>query len=396
MDFDYGTENVQELQSNIKYWPKEGERLALIDADSIAYIVGYTSELIDYLTAKNSPEGVLGSKIFADKCDYANFILNKWVTDAGCDSAWLYLTDSASNFRFNIAKTKPYKGNRIEEKPPFFQEVRQWLVEFHGARFSKGCEADDEISIEAWKRHEQIKRQGVVLWSEEHKKLANFVVVSGDKDLGIIPGWRCPPDGPLEWVEPIGSLEPVWREKEVVAYEYWPVFKGEPVDTSLCFVPMMYQGKMQAMKKETLTCLKDKWEMDHVWHFNECKQDIVTRGADKGKGKFKRVKAGTAIVEYIHKLKGTGLKFFYAQTIMGDTVDNYPGIEGKGSTRAYELLDSAASEQELVSRVRQEYKEAYGKEADSRFLEMGRLAWMQTSRGEMWQPPHSEGYSFPL
>lgn len=391
--FDYGCDekDITGAVSNIKVWPTEGRRTALVDADSIAYIIGYTSDLQEYLRVKRS-KNMQDTDIWMSKINHANFILNGWVNAAGCDSAKLYLTDGANNFRIAIAKTKPYKGQRAEEKPPFFHEIREWLLTFHSAIMSDHCEADDEISIEAWKRHLGFDGK---LWTREHKKFSDFVIVSGDKDLGIIPGWRCPPKGKLEWVEPLGSLLPIWKEKEVMAYEYWPLFKGKVKDLNHCSTLIKYKGKLQVRDKNQLECPKDKWEMDYLWYSQNKQQDIFTRGNKKGLGKFKRAMVGKKKTEYLYKLKGTGLKFFYSQLLTGDPVDNFPGLPGIGYTKAFEVLYGAESEQDLVSRVRQLYFHHYGEGWEVHLNEMGALAWMQCKKGEIWTVPNSKSQSFP-
>ena len=393
MSFDYGCkeEDISRPVSNLKVWPTDGMRTALVDADAIPYIIGYTSNIQQYLSAKRA-KVMQDTEVWADKIDHANWILNKWVTDAGCDSAKLYLTDGANNFRIKIAVTTPYKGQRIEDKPPFFYEIRDWLMAEHGGIMSDCCEADDEISIEAWRRHLLFDSE---LWTSWHRKFSDFVIVSGDKDLGIIPGWHCPPGKKKKWHEPLGSLDPEWREKEVVAYQYWPLFKGVPKDLSLCYSAHKYQGKMVIRDASFLETPRAKWELDHVWYFKGKTQDTYVRGANKGKGKFKRIKVGTKPTEYLHKLRGTGLKFFYSQLLTGDTVDNYKGLPGVGEVKAYEILDDAGSEQELVSRVRQLYFNQYGEAGDKMLLEQGQLAWMQTKKGELWILPSSNSQSFP-
>ena len=70
------------------------------------------------------------------------------------------------------------------------------------------------------------------------------------------------------------------------------------------------------------------------------------------------------------KVKGDGLKFFYAQLIMGDKTDNIQGIEGKGDVFAYSLLEDCTDEQEMSMLVRKAYDD------DVLVLEMGRLLWM--------------------
>ena len=159
---------------------------------------------------------------------------------------------------------------------------------------------------------------------------------------------------------------------------------------------------MVVKKREELVCPKEKWEMDYVWWteapFSK-QQDTYSRGSNKGKGKFKRVQVGKKPSEYIHKLKGGGLKFFYSQMLTGDSVDNYPGLPGVGFSTAYDLLHDAKSEQELVSRVRQLYISEHNGDIQAALvslLEQGRLAWLQTYRDELWEIPTSKGGSFPL
>ena len=47
------------------------------------------------------------------------------------------------------------------------------------------------------------------------------------------------------------------------------------------------------------------------------------------------------------KLYGTGLAFFYAQVLMGDTVDNIPGCKNIGPVAAYNMLDGLVPEDQL-------------------------------------------------
>lgn len=51
------------------------------------------------------------------------------------------------------------------------------------------------------------------------------------------------------------------------------------------------------------------------------------------------------------KVSGGGLKFFYAQLIMGDPTDNIPGIPGRGEVFAYNLLSECTTEEELFEKV---------------------------------------------
>jgi hypothetical protein len=55
------------------------------------------------------------------------------------------------------------------------------------------------------------------------------------------------------------------------------------------------------------------------------------------------------------KLIGGGLKFFYAQVLMGDSTDNIPGLAGYGPVAAYNLLKDCVTEEEMYHTVRNTY-----------------------------------------
>ena len=76
-------------------------------------------------------------------------------------------------------------------------------------------------------------------------------------------------------------------------------------------------------------------------------------------------------------IKGTGLPFFYAQVLWGDSADNIPGLPGCGAVRAYDLLsDCMYFGATMLDVVTHEYTEHYGSEWEERLLEQGRLCWM--------------------
>ena len=80
-----------------------------------------------------------------------------------------YLTGKG-NFREKIATIQPYKGNRSEgSKPPFYSEIRKYLVDTYAADVVEGMEADDRISIEFC------------------KDVGNTVIAAVDKDYLQIP-----------------------------------------------------------------------------------------------------------------------------------------------------------------------------------------------------------------
>lgn len=125
---------------------------ALIDADILVYRIGYMSEDDDENLALWSLDEYIRENI-----------TNKIKAD------YLYFLTGIGNFRFDVAKSHPYKGNRKQAKPKHYGALRQHLIEKYNAEVVHGEEADDKIGI---------------LQNE------NTVIVSIDKDLNNIPGWH--------------------------------------------------------------------------------------------------------------------------------------------------------------------------------------------------------------
>lgn len=377
--FDFG-EDIYEKPPSYFLWPTDGDFTALVDADLLPYFVGFTVEDYKYAKAvRRLEDGTASCLNDTPECDdakdHVDWLINSWVKKAGADSAILYVTDSASNFRLDVAFTAPYKGQRPEEKPPFFAELKQHLIDMHNAIVAVGCEADDLIVTESSERNRAFESEsGFGIGSPEHRKFADCIVVSRDKDLLMCPGWNIDPTTQeRRWVDVLGTLEPKYGIFEVNDYRYITRCKFHDDDEEACITS---SGE------------------------SPCEPLLYVKGKNKGKPKTKRIKNGRIEVQRVTKLKGTGLKFFYAQIIMGDTADNYPGLPGKGVTRAFEVLETCNTEEELYNATLQEYLKVYGERclatnhrggsllltAEQFMAEQGRLAFMQTRAGEIWNP----------
>lgn len=118
------------------------------------------------------------------------------------------------------------------------------------------------------------------------------------------------------------------------------------------------------------------------------------------------------------KVRGAGLKFFYAQLLMGDSADWIPGLPkvtpwmketydgikrlgGCGQMAAYHVLEDAESEHECLQRVYDCFASYWNGDhyyenwktgervfpsALEALTEQGQLLWMRTEEGEMWEP----------
>lgn len=132
----------------------------LIDADFLIYSVGFASEEASEKFAKSRLVETMEDMIYLHlKADsYAAFLTGK------------------NNYRYDIAKTVPYKGNRKDmKKPKHYEALREHMVKRLGAVIVDGQEADDEVAIRMTKEPDV------------------YLLVGVDKDLKQIPGWHHNP-----------------------------------------------------------------------------------------------------------------------------------------------------------------------------------------------------------
>lgn len=124
--------------------------------------------------------------------------------------------------------------------------------------------------------------------------------------------------------------------------------------------------------EETVICTRDK-DLRQVpgWHF----------GWEVGKQpEFRMQKVDElgklVLSEDRKKLLGTGLKFFYAQMLIGDTVDNVPGLPNCGPVAAFNTLEALPTKEALHEAVVGLYKAHYGDSWKDEMEEQGQLVWM--------------------
>ena len=134
----------------------------LIDGDIIAYRAAFSTQDLLEKDAKDKVDELM------------DFIIDETVNFpfASADDYQTFLTGK-TNFRFDIAKTAPYKGNRAAtEKPKYLGTTRDHLSNKYSAIISVNEEADDLISKAA--------------------AALNYkcVVASIDKDMLQLPCWH--------------------------------------------------------------------------------------------------------------------------------------------------------------------------------------------------------------
>ena len=85
-----------------------------------------------------------------------------------------------------------------------------------------------------------------------------------------------------------------------------------------------------------------------------------------------------------------GLIAFYKQCLTGDSVDNIPGLRGVGSKSAHVTKLDILTPIDAFAYVKQCYQDWYGNYGDEFLLEVGRLLWMRSEVGELWNFEHEE------
>ena len=102
----------------------KNELTLLVDADSLIYFVAHLETLEEAILKLN--ERVLG------------------ILEANGTNRYIMFLTPPNCFRYDIAKSKPYKGNRKDrEKPKWLNVIKEYLIAHYNAIGIKGLEADD-------------------------------------------------------------------------------------------------------------------------------------------------------------------------------------------------------------------------------------------------------------
>lgn len=142
----------------------------------------------------------------------------------------LYLT-GGSNFRYGVAKTRPYKGNRDKAHRPTHEEaLRTYLASKWDTNVSQDEEADDLLGIAQCASPE------------------DTCIVTIDKDLNMIPGWK------YDFVKE----ERYYVEQDEAMHNFYAqLITGDSTDN---IVGIPRAGVARANKLLSEKSLDDQWE----------------------------------------------------------------------------------------------------------------------------------------
>jgi len=199
---------------------------ALIDVDIFRYQFGSIKQRHPFLENEfipSPPEEVI--KLIEDQID-------EILLETGADS-YICPISGVGNFRLDIAKQAPYKGNRNpnEERPYHYNTVGQHIILNHPSVVVNDREADDWLGI------------------EQRKDPENTIICSRDKDLWTVYGWHygwaCgdkQPKRPKHWVTPF----------EARRFFFQQMLTGDNTDNIIgCGIKreVMWGGKLQMRRK---------------------------------------------------------------------------------------------------------------------------------------------------
>lgn len=125
-----------------------------VDGDMVLYAVAFA--------AKDDP--------ISYACTSARSFIERIMHRLGVDGADVYLSGK-DNYRAEYGSdVYPYKGNRTQEKPDHYAELKRFMIDKLDAIETTGEEADDRLGIDA----------------VQH----GSIIATLDKDLNGVPGWH--------------------------------------------------------------------------------------------------------------------------------------------------------------------------------------------------------------
>ena len=156
-----------------------------------------------------------------------------------------------------------------------------------------------------------------------------------------------------------------------------PVVEGMEADDAMC---------IEANKdpEKYIICTRDKdLRMQSCWHY----------GWELGKQASYGPTFVSKLGEWVDgRVPAVGMRLFYYQLLIGDVVDNIPGLPGCGPVAAKKALKYCNTEMDMYDVCASLYEKKYGDTWYERILEQGRLLWMINKLNEdgspvMWLPP---------
>lgn len=217
--------------------------MALIDLDPLPYAYGG----LTFEDGELLPDSILQRKVDEK--------IKNIMERSGSETFRGYLTDSASNFRIDVATILPYKGNRADNaKPPKWGMLRQYLLDTYPDQVKEvvGYEADDQLAIDQYNSITHVIGSTEVNGKAYDIK-CDTIICTIDKDLQMVPGWH------YNWQH---DEKKFVTEVEGLRFFYKQLLTGDMTDN----IKGLYGvGPKSKLVSEVMEC-DDEWAMAaHVY-----------------------------------------------------------------------------------------------------------------------------------
>lgn len=159
---DFNLDDIVEVSLDIdgKPMPPKNNKIALIDADTIAYTACLNVEVAGEILGEDfysedewqailndpqyvSGEGILYSTDPSQALAKAKEKINRMLDKTGCQTIELHFTGGRENFRYSVSPT--YKANRIVRAPAGLYQLKLDLLKEYAGAIHTSWEADDMV-----------------------------------------------------------------------------------------------------------------------------------------------------------------------------------------------------------------------------------------------------------
>ena len=167
---------------------KTTPKRAIIDGDTTVYAYAFAAQ-------EKKPDGEIVTEPLHHCLGAVKASVKRLLEKFSAENNYSIHLTKGGSYRAELATIKPYKGNRAHlEKPVYYHEVREYLVNRWGAQIHEDVEADDVVAI------------------EYNQDPANSILISEDKDLNQQGGFHFNPKKGFKLVNKQEAIWNLWHQ----------------------------------------------------------------------------------------------------------------------------------------------------------------------------------------
>lgn len=159
------------------------QKLLLIDSDFLMYKVCYNQ----VLTETEIMYGIQNEKTLQETLDLIDWYLEEKIFKPTKADYYIGFLGGTGNYRYLVDKN--YKAGRSTERPPYFKEAKQYLVDKYGFVVVDNIESEDAVGITLTRLSTELKQDYNGFWFNYIEPLdVAIIVVKQDHDLDQLTG----------------------------------------------------------------------------------------------------------------------------------------------------------------------------------------------------------------